>query len=51
MLHSVPPNLSFYIDDFEDEWGYESQPFDFIHARHLASSVKDWPRLVRQAFK
>ena len=47
---SVPPNVSFQIDDFEDEWTY-SQPFDYIHSRMNNSSVVDWKRYVRQAFE
>jgi hypothetical protein len=47
----VPPNLEFIVDDVEDEWGYEHQPFDFIHARFLAGAIKDWPRLLKQAFE
>ncbi|KAH0846300.1 putative methyltransferase [Fonsecaea pedrosoi] len=47
----VPPNLRFIIDDFEDEWAYDDTPFDYIHGRYLASSVRDWPRLVRQSFE
>ncbi|ERF76624.1 hypothetical protein EPUS_04444 [Endocarpon pusillum Z07020] len=46
---SVPPNLEFIVDDVEDEWGYEHQPFDFIHARFLAGAIRDWPKLMRQA--
>lgn len=49
--NNVPPNLKFMIDDFEDEWGYEHQPFDYIHARYLATSVKDWPGLMKQAYE
>jgi hypothetical protein len=47
----VPPNLEFIVDDVEDEWGYEHQPFDFIHARFLAGAIRDWPRLMKQAFE
>ncbi|KAL1966263.1 hypothetical protein VTN77DRAFT_4616 [Rasamsonia byssochlamydoides] len=48
----VPPNLKFIVDDFEDEWVYEDQRrFDFIHGRYLAGSVKDWGRLLKQAYK
>ncbi|KAL1980063.1 hypothetical protein VTN96DRAFT_4682 [Rasamsonia emersonii] len=48
----VPPNVKFIVDDFEDEWVYENQQgFDFIHARYLAGSVKDFPRLLKQAYK
>ncbi|KAI9867649.1 MAG: hypothetical protein M1813_008449 [Trichoglossum hirsutum] len=46
----VPPNVSFQVDDIEDEWTYET-PFDYIHSRYLAAAVRDWPRLVRQAFQ
>ena len=48
---NVPTNLKFLIDDFEDEWGYETQPFDYVHARYLATCVKDWPRLMKQAYE
>ena len=47
----MPPNLEFIVDDVEDEWGYEHQPFDFIHARFLAGAIRDWPRLMKQAFE
>ncbi len=47
----MPPNLEFFVDDVEDEWGYEHQPFDFIHARFKAGSIRDWPGLMRQAFE
>ena len=38
------------MDDFEKDWVYGSK-FDFIHGRYLAGAVKDWPRLIGQAFK
>ncbi|KAH8696251.1 S-adenosyl-L-methionine-dependent methyltransferase [Talaromyces proteolyticus] len=46
----VPPNVRFEVDDMENEWLYGSK-FDFIHARYLAGAIKDWPRLMDQAFK
>lgn len=46
----VPPNLTFQIDDFDDEWTY-SRSFDYIHARLLAGRIRDWPRLLRQCFE
>ncbi|KAF7586778.1 hypothetical protein BBP40_008349 [Aspergillus hancockii] len=46
----VPPNCVFEIDDFELSWNF-SQPFDFIHARGIEGSVKDFHRLFRQAYK
>ncbi|KAF1995368.1 S-adenosyl-L-methionine-dependent methyltransferase [Amniculicola lignicola CBS 123094] len=46
----VPPNVKFEVDDIEDEWVYSSK-FDFIHARYLTCSIRDWPKLVRQIWK
>ncbi|KAF3479485.1 uncharacterized protein GIQ15_06461 [Arthroderma uncinatum] len=46
----VPPNLKFIVDDVEDEWGYEDSPFDYIHGRFLIASIRDWQKLIRQAF-
>jgi hypothetical protein len=47
-MKSVPPNVRFLVDDIEDEWGYEREPFDFIHARYLTGSIKDFPKLLGQ---
>jgi trans-aconitate methyltransferase len=46
----VPPNCKFEIDDVEDEWTYNF-PFDYIHSRYMAGSIKDWPRLMNQCFE
>ncbi|KAK7705068.1 hypothetical protein SLS57_010265 [Botryosphaeria dothidea] len=46
----VPPNVKFEIDDVEDAWLY-STPFDYIHCRFMAGSLKNWPRLMQQAFQ
>ncbi|KAK3062945.1 hypothetical protein LTS18_003057, partial [Coniosporium uncinatum] len=46
----VPTNLSFVIDDVEEEWLY-SHKFDFIHARLMAGSLKDWQGVVNSAFE
>lgn len=45
----IPPNLQFIIDDAEDVWLYRHK-FDFIHARLMAGSFKDWPRVIQSAF-
>ncbi|KAI9804639.1 MAG: hypothetical protein M1833_006714 [Piccolia ochrophora] len=45
-----PPNVRFEIDDCEAQWTY-SQKFDLIHVRALTAAIKDWPRLVGQAFE
>ncbi|KAL1989585.1 hypothetical protein VTN49DRAFT_6782 [Thermomyces lanuginosus] len=47
----VPPNVKFLIDDIESEWAYESDPFDFIHARNLLVSIKDYGKLVKQCYR
>ncbi|KAL1983476.1 hypothetical protein VTN96DRAFT_10297 [Rasamsonia emersonii] len=46
----VPPNVKFLVDDIESDWIYE-HPFDFIHARYLAVSIKDFPKLIRQCYR
>ncbi|OHE95150.1 methyltransferase domain-containing protein [Colletotrichum orchidophilum] len=45
----VPPNVTFYIDDLEDDWTY-SYKFDFVFGRMLTGSIADWPRFIRQSF-
>ena len=41
--------MRFEIDDAEETWAFRDQ-FDFIHARYLAAAIKDWPKLIKQAF-
>lgn len=45
----VPPNVQFEIDDVEDEWTYR-KPFDYIHSRYMAGSIRDWPALISQCY-
>ncbi|KAL1998704.1 hypothetical protein VTN02DRAFT_5711 [Thermoascus thermophilus] len=45
----VPPNVSFEIDDAEDDWLY-TQPFDYIHTRTLCGGIRDWKRFHKQAY-
>ncbi|KAL1991149.1 hypothetical protein VTN49DRAFT_5653 [Thermomyces lanuginosus] len=47
----VPPNVKFLVDDIESEWAYERDPFDFIHARYLAFSIKDFGKLIKQCYR
>ncbi|SPO07256.1 related to TAM domain methyltransferase [Cephalotrichum gorgonifer] len=44
----VPPNVRFEIDDAQQEWTYDANAFDFIHARTLAGAIKDWHAFLRQ---
>lgn len=49
-LCRVPQNCQFQIDDFELDWNF-SHPFDFIHARNIEGSVRDFEKLFGQAFE
>ncbi|KAJ5248609.1 hypothetical protein N7468_000060 [Penicillium chermesinum] len=40
----VAPNIEFIVEDFESEWTYDTNHFDFIHARCLAGYAPP-PRL------
>jgi SAM-dependent methyltransferase len=46
----VPPNCSFEIDDVESDWLYRLNHFDFIHAREFLLAIRDWDKLIQQAF-
>ncbi|PWW76808.1 S-adenosyl-L-methionine-dependent methyltransferase [Tuber magnatum] len=46
----VPPNVSFQIDDAESVWTFSRDSFDLIHIRHLNGGIKDWGKLIGQAF-
>lgn len=39
----------FEIDDFNADWTFD-QKFDFIHARALVGSSRDFPALIRQSY-
>lgn len=45
----IPSNVKFIIDDVEADWT-EPIPYDYIHCRYMAGSIKDWPRLLRQIY-
>ncbi|KAH6987181.1 S-adenosyl-L-methionine-dependent methyltransferase [Ilyonectria destructans] len=45
----IPNNLTFELDDVEDDWLWGESSFDFIHGRELIMAIQDWPRLIRQA--
>ncbi|RMJ22390.1 Methyltransferase [Aspergillus sp. HF37] len=46
----VPPNCYFELNDFESPWEF-SKPFDFIHGRTLAGSVRDFPQLFERTLE
>ncbi|KAF1850461.1 S-adenosyl-L-methionine-dependent methyltransferase [Cucurbitaria berberidis CBS 394.84] len=47
----VPPNLQFEIEDIEEDWLYRKNSFDFIFGRELLMAIRDWPRLIQQAYE
>ncbi|KAI9708756.1 MAG: hypothetical protein M1820_003711 [Bogoriella megaspora] len=46
----VPPNCHFEIDDIERRWTRSKESFGFVFARDLLYSIRDWPRLIKQAY-
>jgi SAM-dependent methyltransferase len=46
----VPPNLTFMIEDIEDEWNY-SQSFDYIHSRFMSSAIASWTDFLTKCYK
>ncbi|WYZ35863.1 hypothetical protein EsH8_X_000510 [Colletotrichum jinshuiense] len=47
----VPPNVRFIVDDAEAEWVWPANTVDFVHARHMCMAIKNWPRLLSQAYE
>lgn len=45
----VPPNLRFIVEDMENEWEHH-HPFDFIHARYLALSIRNFRALIQRCY-
>ncbi|KAF9879205.1 methyltransferase domain-containing protein [Colletotrichum karsti] len=45
----VAPNIKFQVDDIEEEWTY-SQPFDYIHSRHMTSSLANWKDYLTKCY-
>ncbi|KAK2013418.1 methyltransferase domain-containing protein, partial [Colletotrichum eremochloae] len=45
-----PPNVTFIIDDAEDEWNEPPNSLDFVHLGNMAPSIRDWPKLLRSAY-
>ena len=46
----VPPNVHFEVDDVEAAWTY-AQKFDLIHCRSMYTAIRDWPKLIEQAYE
>ncbi|EEH35660.2 hypothetical protein PAAG_06707 [Paracoccidioides lutzii Pb01] len=46
----VPPNVRFMVDVAGCAWLHPDNHFDFVHLRHLTSSIKDFPKLFKAAY-
>ncbi|KAG4422844.1 hypothetical protein IFR04_004066 [Cadophora malorum] len=46
----VPPNLSFQVDDIEEQWTFGSK-FDFIYSRMMTGSLMNWPKFFSQSYE
>ena len=46
----VPPNLTFLVDDIEDEW-LNGDNFDLVHLRHVMPYLKAPDKVVKEAFR
>ena len=48
----IPPNCKFVVDDAETDSADPSNiQYDFIHARGMSGSIKDWPKLYSDIYK
>ncbi|PVH79468.1 S-adenosyl-L-methionine-dependent methyltransferase [Cadophora sp. DSE1049] len=45
----VPPNLTFQVDDIEEEWTFTNK-FDFIYSRMMTGSLMNWPKFFSQSY-
>ncbi|KAF4457102.1 hypothetical protein F53441_890 [Fusarium austroafricanum] len=47
----VPPNVQFEIEDCTREWTFKSDYADYLHARWLMGSIKDWNHFFTEAYR
>ena len=47
----APSNLTFEVDDVEENWMYPEGHFDYIHMRSLSGSIADWENVLKNAYK
>ncbi|KAI9720896.1 MAG: hypothetical protein M1812_002735 [Candelaria pacifica] len=46
----VPPNLTFEIDDAEQPWLHKPDSYDLINVRFMFLAIKEFPKLIRNAY-
>jgi len=47
----VPPNARFMFEDAESTWVHKADSLNYIHIRHMTSGIKDWSKLLAQAYR
>ncbi|KAL1991885.1 hypothetical protein VTN49DRAFT_5193 [Thermomyces lanuginosus] len=47
----VPPNVKFPVDEIKSDWADERDHYDFIHARFLAVSIRDFGKIINGIVK
>ncbi|KAI1073112.1 hypothetical protein LB507_008976 [Fusarium sp. FIESC RH6] len=45
----VPPNLSFQVDDIEEDWTFNVK-FDFVYCRMMSGGLADWSGFFKRAY-
>ena len=46
----LPRNVRFEVDDLESKWLYKKK-FDHIHSRFMLGAVRNWEKMLMQAFR
>jgi SAM-dependent methyltransferase len=46
----LPPNVTFVVDDLEQEWSFDDK-FDFIYMRMLSASILDFSAMFKKSFE
>ncbi|KAI0006697.1 S-adenosyl-L-methionine-dependent methyltransferase [Xylariaceae sp. FL0662B] len=47
----VPRNVQFLVDNVEEEWLLPPGSLDYIHARQMSTTIRDWPKLLAESYK
>lgn len=48
---SMPLNCSFTKVDAENDWPFENNSLDYVHARMLLLSIQNWPRFWQRTLQ
>ncbi|KAF4451325.1 demethylmenaquinone methyltransferase [Fusarium albosuccineum] len=47
----IPPSPKFEIEDRTQTWTFGDNSIDYTHMRYLIGSIKNWPSLMKEAFR